>query len=172
MFSIRQAEPDDAKPLAEVAELTFRDTFGADNSATDIAEHCRNSFSAAIQAAEIQNPAMITLLCEGDGRLLGFAQLRWDQPPDCVNSRRAAEIQRLYLVREAHGKGVAQALMGACLEELQLKGFDHVWLGVWEKNPRAISFYRKIGFEEVGEHIFQLGNDPQRDIIMVRPLHP
>ena len=41
-----------------------------------------------------------------------------------------------------------------------------VWLGVWEKNDAALNFYKKLGFEAVGEHVFQLGDDPQRDIIM------
>jgi ribosomal protein S18 acetylase RimI-like enzyme len=58
--------------------------------------------------------------------------------------------------------------MNACLAELINRGSDVAWLGVWERNPRAISFYRKLGFMEVGDHIFPLGHDPQRDIIMVR----
>jgi ribosomal protein S18 acetylase RimI-like enzyme len=43
-----------------------------------------------------------------------------------------------------------------------------LWLGVWERNPRAISFYKKWGFVEEGDHTFALGGDPQRDIVMVR----
>jgi ribosomal protein S18 acetylase RimI-like enzyme len=172
VFSIRSAMPADAKALAGVAEATFRETFGATNSARDMAEHCRQHFSEDIQKAEILDPGMVNLMYESGDEILGFAQLRWAEPPACVGAENAAEIQRLYVVRDAHGKGVAQALMNACLESLQQKGFTKVWLGVWEKNPRAISFYRKIGFIEVGEHIFQLGNDPQRDIIMARQLEP
>jgi ribosomal protein S18 acetylase RimI-like enzyme len=48
------------------------------------------------------------------------------------------------------------------------RGSDAVWLGVWEHNPRAISFYRKFGFVEAGEQTFHPGRDPQRDIVMVR----
>ncbi|WP_326929924.1 MULTISPECIES: N-acetyltransferase [Citrobacter freundii complex] len=74
----------------------------------------------------------------------------------------------LYVDEPYHGKGFAQALMQKCFAEFEAKGSDPVWLGVWEHNPRAISFYRKLGFTEVGEHIFQVGSDPQRDIIMKR----
>ena len=63
---------------------------------------------------------------------------------------------------------VLQALIHKCFAEFAAQGSDIVWLGVWEQNPRAISFYRKLGFTEVGEHIFQVGTDPQRDIIMKR----
>jgi ribosomal protein S18 acetylase RimI-like enzyme len=60
--------------------------------------------------------------------------------------------------------------MNACIEEMSLHRSDVVWLGVWERNPRAIAFYRKFGFREVGTHVFPLGNDPQRDIVMARPV--
>ena len=60
----------------------------------------------------------------------------------------------------------ADAVVDALLE----RGCDVVWLGVWERNPRAISFYRKVGFAEVGEHVFQLGSDPQRDVVMALTL--
>ncbi len=56
--------------------------------------------------------------------------------------------------------------MQGCIQEALQRGCDSVWLGVWEKNSRAISFYKKMGFQEVGEHTFTLGYDPQRDIIM------
>jgi ribosomal protein S18 acetylase RimI-like enzyme len=172
MFSVRRAESKDALALARVAESTFRATFDATNSAENMAAHCRNNYSEEIQSSEIRNPDMVNLLCEQEGALIGFAQLRWGEPPACVKAKRAGEIQRLYVVESAHGKGVAQALMNACIEELQRRNFDAIWLGVWEHNPRAIAFYIKIGFVEVGEHIFPLGGDPQRDVIMLRPIAP
>ncbi|PLP41766.1 GNAT family N-acetyltransferase, partial [Klebsiella variicola] len=88
--------------------------------------------------------------------------------PPCVNSIHAGEILCLYIDEPYHGKGFAQALIHKCFAEFAAQGSDIVWLGVWEHNPRAISFYRKLGFTEVGEHIFQVGTDPQRDIIMKR----
>jgi ribosomal protein S18 acetylase RimI-like enzyme len=170
MFSIRRAESKDAKALAGIAESTFRATFGSANSAVDMAAHCHNSYGEELQRTEIMNPHMVNLLCEQEDRLIGFAQLRWGEPPSCVKAQHPGEIQRLYVIESAHGKGVAQALMDACLEEMQSRSFDTVWLGVWEKNPRAIAFYKKIGFVEVGEHIFRVGDDPQRDVIMLKPI--
>jgi RimJ/RimL family protein N-acetyltransferase len=45
-----------------------------------------------------------------------------------------------------------------------------LWLGVWERNPRAIAFYEKCGFRDVGSHDFWVGNDCQTDRIMVTEL--
>lgn len=170
MYSIREARPSDANALSRVAESTFRATFAAMNTPENIDAHCRASYGESLQAAEIAHPAMLTLLCEHEGELVGFAQLRWSDPPDCVAGERPGEIQRLYVVDRWHGKGVAQALMTACIEQMKRRGSDVVWLGVWEHNPRAIAFYTKYGFTEVGDHTFLLGSDPQRDIVMTRPV--
>jgi ribosomal protein S18 acetylase RimI-like enzyme len=69
-------------------------------------------------------------------------------------------------VQEYIGKGVGRELMAAAIREAGQRGCDSVWLGVWEKNPRAIAFYKKWGFQEVGSHVFQLGDDLQTDFIM------
>lgn len=172
MPTIRTARPGDAKQLALVAEATFRTTFGAMNAPAHMERHCRDSFGERIQAAEIADPGTATLVVEDEGRLIGYAQLRWGEPPACVTARHPGEIQRIYMVDGWHGKGVAQALMAACLDAMKQRGSEAVWLGVWEHNPRAISFYRKLGFVDAGEHVFSLGGDPQRDVIMVKAIAP
>lgn len=167
--TVRRAHRLDAKQLSALAEETFRDTFAAVNTPDDMALHCRTHYSEEIQAQEISNPKMVTLLCEQGGRLVGFAQVRWGEAPGCVAADAPGEIQRLYVVSDCHGTGVAHDLMNACVDEIRGHRSDVVWLGVWERNPRAIAFYRKLGFLEVGEHVFSLGSDPQRDIVMARP---
>lgn len=167
---LRKAIPSDARQLSLLAERTFRETFGAANTIQDMELHCRASYGDAIQAGEIAAADMLTLLSEDDGRLVGFAQLRWGRAPECVAAKAPGEIQRMYVDRDWHGKGVAQGLMQACLGEMQARSTDVVWLGVWERNPRAIAFYRKFGFAAVGDHVFLLGADPQRDIVMARPM--
>ena len=166
---IRRARLDDAAPLAQLAERTFREAFAVLNTPEDMALHCERSYGESIQAAEIADPDKVTLVCEHEGRLLGYAQLRWGPAASGVVAARPGEIQRLYVARECHGKGVAADLMNASIDEMRRRRVDVIWLGVWERNPRAIAFYRKFGFVPVGEHVFQLGSDPQRDIVMARP---
>lgn len=166
----RTATAKDAKPLADLAEATFKDTFAAFNTPEDMDLHCRASYGEAIQLEEIGNPEMLTLVCGEGGRLTGFAQLRWGEKPPCVAAEAPGEIQRLYVDKAWHGKGVAQELMTACIAAMRHRRTDTLWLGVWEHNPRAIAFYRKFGFVEVGDHVFPLGSDPQRDIVMARSL--
>lgn len=172
MSAIRRAQLGDAKALSQAGEATFRAAFGALNTPGNMDLHCRNNFGEPIQSAQIADPRMVTLLAEDNRQLTGYAQLRWGEAPACVRARAPGEILRLYVVDDWHGKGVAQALMQACSGELARRGCDAVWLGVWERNPRAMAFYRKCGFLEVGDHVFLLGEDPQRDVIMVKAVAP
>jgi ribosomal protein S18 acetylase RimI-like enzyme len=170
MTSIREAIDRDASRLAELAERTFRNTFADMNRAEDIDLHCRTHYGKEMQAAEIRDPDRTTLVCEMDERLVGYGQLRWTKAPACIVASRPAEIQRLYVEHAWHGKGVAQALMDSLMSYAVAGSADVLWLGVWERNPRAISFYAKSGFSVVGDHVFVLGGDPQRDLVLAMQL--
>ena len=87
-----------------------------------------------------------------------------------VKDDQAVELVRLYVSHEWHGRGVGAALMHACVNHARQAGHKTIWLGVWERNAGAQAFYRKWNFHTVGEHVFLLGSDPQRDILMERAL--
>ena len=68
------------------------------------------------------------------------------------------------------GKKVGQLLYEKAMAIAGELAVNYVWLGVWEKNARAIRFYSKNGFEPFDKHIFKLGDDVQTDIMMKKPL--
>lgn len=169
-LSVRMATEDDAADVAALAERTFRATFADANDADDLDAHCASNYGTALQRSEILDPGLRTLLVVAGTAIAGYAQVRLHAPKDCVAARSPAELLRIYVDAEWHGRGAAQALLNASLDAAREAGCDRIWLGVWEHNPRAIAFYRKQGFETVGEHTFLLGEDPQRDVVMARPL--
>jgi diamine N-acetyltransferase len=89
------------------------------------------------------------------------------EPPDCVPDRQAIELVRFYVNRALHGRGLAHTLMQAALAAASPRART-MWLGVWERTARAIAFYAKWGFVDVGSHVFVLGSDRQIDRIMWR----
>ncbi|HEY1315265.1 MAG TPA: GNAT family N-acetyltransferase, partial [Steroidobacteraceae bacterium] len=133
---IRRAYRSDAALVSRLAESTFRETFAGANTPQNMDLHCRDSYSEELQAGEIAGQNMVTLVAEQGQDLVGFAQLHWSAAPSFVQGTSPGEIQRLYVASNWHGKGVAQALMAACLEEMSARGADVAWLGVWERNPR------------------------------------
>ena len=169
---IRIAVPADLDGLATLAERTFRDTFAADNSSDDMEAYVRDAFSRDRVGVELSDHANTFLLAfvHGADHPAGYAKLRTGTSDPSVKGPNPIELERLYVDRSALGQGVGAALMRAALDQASLSGHRTVWLGVWERNARAIAFYVKAGFEAVGEHVFQLGSDAQRDLIMERPV--
>lgn len=174
---VRRGKPDDAALLAELGARTFSETFAPDNTAENMAAYLAPAFNPAQQAAELADPDALFLIAEdsspaGDnqGIAVGYAMIRSGTVPPEVRSGRPIELVRLYVTHECLGRGVGAALMRACIDEAKQRGYETLWLGVWENNSRAQAFYRKWDFQEVGTHVFQLGDDPQTDILMERML--
>ncbi len=169
-WTLRLARADEGARLARLAEATFRETFGADNKGSDMDLYCRETYGLAQQTAELVEPSRRTWVAETPAGLwVGFAQVRWDRAVQGEEAH-VGELQRLYVERDWQGRGVAAQLMEACLKTLREEGLAWGRLGGWERNPRAIAFYRKWGFEERGSHPFRLGQDPQRDLLFWRPV--
>ena len=166
--NIRRASLEDAGLLADLGARTFVETFAEENSPEDMAAYLADSFGVGRLTEELSDPLSVFLVAEVDGSAAGYAKIRPGAASHGVEGPGPVELVRLYVLREWLGRGVGQALMRRCLEEAREMGFQTIWLGVWERNQRAQAFYRKWDFKEVGEHIFRLGSDPQRDIVMQR----
>lgn len=171
-FSVRPGLPADALALADFAARTWAETFGADNDPADLAAHLAAAFGEPQQRGELADPAVRTLLVERGPILCGYTQVRRREPPACVTGPAPIEIARFYVDRLWQGKGLAQRLMTAAKNAARELGGQTVWLGVWERNPRAIGFYLKSGFDDVGTTAFWVGSDRQTDRVMVAPLGP
>lgn len=168
--TIRRGTLADAALLSELGARTFSDTFAADNTPEDLAAYVATSFNVAQQTAELKDPGSIFLIAEVNGEAAGYAKLHDGEPEKGVEGATPIELVRLYVSRDWLGRGVGEQLMRACLDEARKAGHETIWLGVWERNARAQAFYRKWNFRAVGEHMFQLGADLQRDILMERTL--
>ena len=164
-FHIRYATAADNTLLAKVGAETFYDSFAAENTPENMAAYLAEAFGPEKQARELADPASRFLIVEAAGLTVGYARLKFGEAPAAMAGRKPMEIARFYARKPWIGKGVGARLMQACLQEAERAGCDAVWLDVWERNSRAIAFYRQWGFVEVGTQVFQLGDDLQRDLL-------
>jgi len=171
-LSIRNATIKDAKLLAELGARTFWETFAADNTAEDMKAYLAESFHPDQQAAELSDHNTYFKIAEEEGVAVGYAMLRAGEAEESISGEKPIELVRLYVSKNCIGSGVGAALMRECLRESAARGHETLWLGVWEHNHRTQAFYRKWDFVEAGTHIFNLGDDPQRDLLMSRSLCP
>jgi ribosomal protein S18 acetylase RimI-like enzyme len=168
--SIRRAAPGDFALLAQLGERTFRETFEEFNRPEDMSSFLAATYTPERQAKELLDPRLWYFVSEVGAEAVAFALLRSGTVEIGVSGEDPIELARIYVVRAALGEGVGSALMRFCLEEARRMGRRTIWLGVWEHNERALAFYRRWGFVDVGSHVFQVGTDPQIDRVMMRAL--
>lgn len=167
-ISIRKGMYADNRLLSALGRRTFVDSFGADNDPSDMALYLDRAFNPQTQASELADPLSRFLIAESCGEAVGYAHLVEMQAPACIDARRPIKLARLYALLDWIGRGVGAAMMHACIDEAKQRQCDGIWLGVWGRNTRAIQFYRKWEFGQVGTQDFVLGHDRQTDLVFWR----
>jgi diamine N-acetyltransferase len=169
-INIRRCNSRDAQELADLGRITFRETFEAVNTAENMRLYLSKTFSIENILNELKETGVSFYIAESAGKSLGFCKIKSPSPHPDLSGVRPMEIERIYALKEHIGKGVGKALIEYCHQYAHANGYDLIWLGVWEHNHPAITFYRKWGFDFFGKHVFMLGNDAQTDLLMKKNL--
>lgn len=172
-ISVAKRNAETAAQLAALGRQTFQEAFAADNRAEDMAAYLDANFTPERQLAELQDPHVVFLLARMQQQLVGYTKLRFGstlgvEPGKTPDQR--MEIERLYVQEDWIGTGLGAAMMRRSIEEARSQTCRSVVLGVWEKNERAIVFYKRFGFKVIGQHEFVLGADVQTDLILRKGL--
>jgi ribosomal protein S18 acetylase RimI-like enzyme len=165
---IREATIEDAKLIADISHQTFYETFAEHNSREDMDKFLNQQFTKGRLMLEVGTKANTFLLAYDNDQVAGYVKLRDERVPLSMGNVNAMEIARIYAVSNKIGKGVGSLLMQSCVDLAKERNKEWLWLGVWEKNQRAIDFYIKWGFEKFDETDFLLGDDLQKDWLMKR----
>lgn len=167
---VRKAIFEDAQALVEISRITFYDTYHAFNQKENMDLYMDTYFSLSAIQEELNNPANTFLLYFTDQQLKGYVKLCDKPVPEPFNGEEVLEIARLYVLSSEHGKGSGKLLMEKSIEYARQLGKTAIFLIVWKENARALAFYRKCGFDIVGEQEFMLGTDLQHDWLMKKSL--
>lgn len=162
----RRITLDDLEKLQKIGRKTFEETFSESNSEENMKNYLEEGFSKEKLTTEINNKDSEFYFAILKDEVIGYLKVNFGESQTELKDSKALEIERIYVSKEFHGKSVGQILYDKAIEIAKQKGSEYVWLGVWEENPRAISFYKKNGFVEFDKHIFRLGDDEQTDIMM------
>lgn len=165
-IEITKATLSDIDQLQKIGRQTFQETFSESNSEENMKNYLEEGFSNEKLTAELNDQNSEFYFATFDNEVIGYLKINFGESQTELKDNKALEIERIYVSKEFHGKSIGQLLYDKAIQMAKLKNADYVWLGVWEENPRAISFYKKNGFVEFDKHIFKLGNDEQTDIMM------
>ena len=163
---IRAAEPDDARALSAIAARLFIQTYESEVPRQVLEAYVAEDFNPELQRAELRDPGVVTLLAEQHGAIAGYAQVRRQSAPLDLEYELSIELWRIYLDRSCHGRGIGKRLLAAAGKAARSMSGEKVWLGVWERNTRAIAFYEKHGFSVAGYKEFNIGTEIHRDLVM------
>lgn len=163
---IQKVEASDVFLLREIAIKTFSETFSNENLENNMRIYLTDSFSIEKLSNELEDSNSEFYFALYDNIPVGYLKLRFESPQTNKFDTKAIEIERIYVLKDFHGKCVGQNLLSYTIEIARKRLFEWICLGVWEKNKRAIQFYMKNGFIEFDKHIFRLGNDEQIDLLM------
>lgn len=152
--------------LQKIGKQTFYETFSAENSEENMTKYLDEAFSVEKLMTELSDNNSEFYFATFDNTVIGYLKLNFGQSQTELQDDKAIEIERIYVLKDFHGKRVGQILYDQAIHIAKQKNAEYVWLGVWEENPRAINFYKKNGFVEFDKHVFILGNDEQTDIMM------
>jgi ribosomal protein S18 acetylase RimI-like enzyme len=167
---IRKVTVSDLRLLQAISRQTFSETFASVNSEADMQSYLENNLGLSTLQKELLDPNSEFFFAILDQKVIGYLKINEGSAQTEQGNEGGLEIERIYVLNKFFGSKVGQLLYMKALEIATDRKAKYIWLGVWEKNSRAISFYKKNGFFESGKHIFVLGSDQQTDIIMRREL--
>jgi diamine N-acetyltransferase len=171
-MNIRFATSQDAEILANIGRQSFHEAFAEHpkNDPADMKTYMDEAFSVENIYEELAEKDSVWFIAEVENEAIGYAKLKTNSREEGISGENPIELCRLYNLQKFIGNGYGKALMLKCLEFARENRHDMFWLGVWEFNYNAQKFYTKFGLEKCGEHVFQLGKDPQTDWLMQRNL--
>jgi ribosomal protein S18 acetylase RimI-like enzyme len=165
-----QATINDLETVRQIGIDTFYESFASVNTEENMAHYLKTGFSVGKVASELSNAdSEFHLAYDGDD-LIGYLKVNHGPAQSELKDDTALEIERIYVLRAWQGLKVGQLLYNKAIEIARERGYTYVWLGVWEKNEKAIGFYKRNGFVEFDKHLFTLGDDIQTDIMMRKEL--
>jgi ribosomal protein S18 acetylase RimI-like enzyme len=165
-IKIKRVSSSDLTLLQNIGRQTFSETFSENNTEENMKKYLEEGFSVEKLTAELNNLDSEFYFASLENNVIGYLKINHGQSQTELKDERAMEIERIYVLKDFHGKNIGQLLYQKAIDIASVKKADYVWLGVWEENPRAINFYKKNGFVEFDKHIFVLGDDEQTDIMM------
>ena len=167
---IHQAGIDELEELQQISRTTFTETFSVHNSEENMRNYLRDNLSLEKLGEELNNPESSFYFAEMKDQVIGYLKLNVGAAQNEWKENTGLEIERIYVLKEYHGLKIGQLLFEKAISIATSMKMQYVWLGVWEKNKRAIAFYTKNGFKVVDQHLFKLGDDVQTDYLMKRTL--
>jgi len=152
--------------LINISRTTYNDAFRENNTEKNMKEYLESAFSKSKMIKELKEKNTEFYFAYLNNIIVGYFKINSDQAQTDINDKLSIELERFYILKEFQRKKLGDQMIKKVISIAEKKEKEYIWLGVWEKNDKAISFYREYGFVKFGEHPYILGQDVQTDYLM------
>ncbi|WP_265456212.1 GNAT family N-acetyltransferase [Enterococcus sp. HY326] len=170
MIEIKPLTKENAKELEVISRETYFDTFANDNTKENMDAYLDEAYNLEKLERELANPLSEFYFIFSDDVLAGYLKLNYGPAQTEPVDAEGLEIERIYVRKQFKRQGLGNRLFQKALQRADELQKQSIWLGVWEYNQPALAFYKKIGFQRVGQHDFVMGDDVQTDYLMQKQL--
>lgn len=140
--ALRPATPDDAREIAEIWHLGWRD--GHLGLVSEELVAARDAESFRKRAAQRVGDTTVVVV---DGEIAGFVMVVGD------------ELEQIYVSETHRGAGVADVLLSEAERQIREAGHSTAWLAVIAGNSRARRFYERSGWSDEGLFDYSAASD-------------
>lgn len=165
-MTLREVRKEELDFLREMSISTFVDAFGHLNTPENMELYLSEKMSIAHLTKEFDHPESTFYFALIDEEIVGYLKLNVGSAQNEAHLGKSMEVERIYVLKEHQGKRIGQAIFEQAIAMARKQGMEVLWLGVWDQNTRAISFYERMGLEIFDTHSFMLGTDLQTDQLM------
>lgn len=170
VITIKKCTQEDVHELQTISRKTFTETFEEHNSPEHLNAYLENAYNLDQLEIELANPSSRFFFLYFNQEVVGYLKINTGEAQTETMGSESLEIERIYVKKKFHRHGLGKRLMDEAFDIASREKKTKIWLGVWEANENAITFYRKKGFVQQGSHSFFMGEDEQVDLIMVKTL--
>ncbi|SNZ05345.1 spermine/spermidine N-acetyltransferase [Terribacillus aidingensis] len=156
--------------LQVISIETFNDTFKEQNSTENMKAYLEKAFNTKQLENELSNVSSAFYFIYSDDKLAGYLKININEAQSEKMTDESLEIERIYIRNDFQKQGLGKYLINEAIKIASLQNKKIIWLGVWEKNLKAIEFYKKSGFVQTGFHSFHMGDEEQIDLIFKRTI--
>ena len=165
-IQIIRASSSDLLSIVDIARRTFIETYNKFNTSENLSLYLENTLSQSKLQFELENAHSNFYLVKSGKEIIGYLKVNEKHAQTEFKEEYSLEIERIYVLKAFHFQGIGRMLIEKTIQFAKFKGKKKIWLGVWKENKGAVRFYQKLGFSNVGEHVFVFGNERQLDFVM------
>ncbi|GIN23320.1 GNAT family N-acetyltransferase [Siminovitchia fordii] len=169
-INIKKCTIEDLRKLQEISYETFNETFKHQNSPENMNAYLEKAFNLNQLKNELSNVCSQFFFVYFHNEVAGYLKVNTNDAQSEKMGDESLEIERIYIKKKFQKHGLGKYLLNKAMEIAMERNKKKIWLGVWEKNENAISFYKKMGFDQNGLHSFYMGDEEQIDFIMTKTI--